>query len=75
MFFISGCSNGFEKGVEELRKKIHVNRSAPSWHAEDSIQRDVMRASTSRCSPIKLEAAKFLAETLGGHSTTISNLN
>lgn len=44
-------------------------------HAQDSFQCDMMRASTSRCSPIKLEDAKCFAETLGGHSTTISNLN
>lgn len=43
-------------------------------HAADSFQCD-MRASTSRCLPIKFEAAKFFAEMLGRHSTSISNLN
>lgn len=42
---------------------------------DDSFQCDMMRVSTPCCSPIKPEAAKCFTETLGGHSTTISNLN
>lgn len=78
MFFISDCSNWFEiwRGRRGAEKEDTCKPQHSSLtHAADSFQCDMMRASTSRCSPIKLEAAKCFAETLGGHSTTISNLN
>lgn len=70
----TGLKSG--EGGEELRKKEACKpRRSSLTCTDDSFQCDMMRVSTPCCSPIKLEAAKCFTETLGGHSTTISNLN